>query len=120
MILRSEPKAPRRRAGFTLFEVMVTLALVALVGSVTVAGLRGPTPELRKKAEIARFQEDFAATRLRAMREGAFRAHETEFLCEGASVLVIFADGSASGGPVCIAGATLTLYPVSGRFRVEQ
>lgn len=120
MISRSEATPRRGRAGLTLFETLVSLAILALVAGVTVAGLRGPSPQLRAKADAAAFQERFAATRLRAMRDGVPLVHETELLCAGAGPLTVFADGSARGGPICIGDSVLTVAPLSGTFEVQQ
>lgn len=118
MILRSD-RSPDK-AGVSLFEVMVTLAVLGFVLTVTLAALRQPSPKLQAAANIGSVMQDAQAVRLDAIARSEEVLFPTEHLCSGARTIVFFADGTGRGGPLCVGAQRLELNPFTGFLRVEK
>ncbi|MFM8252785.1 MAG: hypothetical protein ACKOBW_14415 [Planctomycetota bacterium] len=67
---RSGRSASRPRAGFTLMEIILVLALLIIVGSVVWMQLRSPWESVRLRSAGSLIQSEFGRTRVRAMRTG--------------------------------------------------
>ena len=59
----------RREAGFTLFEVVVVMALIAILSSITILSLAFYIPNLRLKAATQDINIQFKKARLEAIRQ---------------------------------------------------
>jgi len=82
---RPSGRAPRR-AAFSLFELMLVLTILVVVGALAYPALRGPfeTQRLKKSAELIR--TEWARARLRAMRTG--RVHVFRYTPSATQYLV--------------------------------
>ena len=116
MISRSEPSGPR--AGVTLLETMVSLAILSLVLAVAATAVRPPSPWLQEQAAIAELTRRAQETRLRAITETLALVMVTDALCPDAPPPTFFADGSATGGPVCVGSQELAIRPFTGAIGV--
>ena len=120
MILRTERRA---RAGFTLFEALIALAIISLVAGLVLATNTGPSARLRLEAEISRLAEDASIHRARAVALATDVVWApTAATCDGPPIKAsFFADGTAEASDICLTlggeEARLTLDPVSGRLR---
>ena len=112
MISRSEIAGPR--AGVTLFETMVALAVLSLIVAVVAVAARPPSPRLQEEAAIAALVREAQDLRLRAIQEGRTVEMGSEDVCEGARPPVFYPDGSARFGPLCIGTRTLPVRPITG------
>ena len=112
MILHSDPSGPR--TGVSLFETMVSLAILSLVLAIAVTAVRPPSPRLQEQAAIAHLTRLAQETRLRAITETRPVAMTTDALCDEAQAPTFFADGSAMGGPLCVGARVLTVSPFTG------
>lgn len=67
---RQPCRSARPRGAFTLFELLLALTILVIVGALAYPALRGPfeTQRLKKSAELIR--TEWARARLRAMRTG--------------------------------------------------
>lgn len=83
----TQPRStPRRRSAFTLFELLLALAVLVIFGAMTYTALRGPmtTQRLKKSGELVR--AEWARARLRAMRTG--RVHVFRYEPSGTQFFV--------------------------------
>lgn len=135
------PKASAHREhGFTLVEVLVTLAIAALVGVIALPSLDRAEQRSARRAGVARVNFAFAETRAAALRSGgevvlasaaagrALMSAGTPWtLPAGNSVILrpdpihLFPDGSGSGGTIHLSSpdgeAIWTIDPASGAIR---
>lgn len=112
MILRSDIAGPR--AGVTLFETMVALAVLSLIVAVVAVSVRPSSPQLRQQAALADLVRDAQDVRLRAMQEGRPVAIADDRVCEGARAPVFYPDGSARFGPLCVGERVVVVQPLTG------
>lgn len=108
------------RSGYSLFEVMIVLSMLALVTAVGVSRFRPPSPELVLQREAAHVAEEAARLRLLALQSQRDQVLDVEETCEGRTQLVFFADGTARATTICLerSGVTKMLYiePLTGRI----
>lgn len=94
--------------GFTLLELVVVIAIVALTAAIAVAGgsavLHEPDPVLAA---------------LTAARDGAVREGRDAFWRAGDNVVRFAADGSSSGGTIRAGGRTYSISVAGGRIAVR-
>jgi len=121
MTLHFDPAA--RRAGFSLLEMLVVLAVLAIITSIAAAGLRGPSSGLRLERQVAEMMADAARLRLVAIRTGVAQGLTVDDLtCDTQpGVLTFHRDGTASGPDLCLTESTLTrrlmIDPLTGTLR---
>lgn len=125
MILRFDA-SPSRNAGFTLFEMLVSLTILSLVLAVGTSAIKGPSPVLLLHREATEIQKKAAVLRNEVVRNHELKimdfANET---CEsGRNRTVFFPDGSASGPDLCLSNGNskirLELMPLLGRYVIVQ
>lgn len=116
MILRSDIKGTR--AGVSLFETMVSLAILSLIVAVVATSIRPPSPRLQQEAAISQLVRAAQETRLRAMSEGRPIRMQTEAMCDTAPAPVFFPDGSARDGPLCIGERRIAVRPLTGTLDI--
>ncbi len=110
------------RAGFTLFEVLVTLAVIALMTGVVLSARPSPSPGLQLNALASALIEGATAARHRAVTEGRDLLWEPDALtCDGAPVAVTFyADGTSDSARICLGNTDrqmrFALNVLSGRL----
>lgn len=108
------------QAGLTLFEVLISLAILALMAGVVIAGRSGPSPALTLNAEIADLREKAAGIRREAILRGRDQLWQDDDLaCDDETFEVTyFADGTARGSDICIAveptQVRLSVDPLTG------
>ena len=113
---------PQSRAGFTLFETMLVLGLIAMVLAVALSAARGPSPALQLRQHAADLKAEAAAARLRAVNAQRHVIYEPAAPdCTGRQTTLVFApDGTAKGPDLCLsrdrARLVLRVSPVSGRL----
>ncbi len=92
------------RAGFTLFEVLVALAVISLMTAVVLAARPTPSPALRLNAAASALIEDATRARHRAVTTATDQVWTPDALsCDGAEVRITFyADGSADTSDICL------------------
>lgn len=112
MISHSDLTGPR--AGATLLEMMVALAVVSLIVVVVVIAARPPSPRLQQEAAVADLVRRVQETRLRAINEGRVVFMGPQDLCDGARLPAFHPDGSARYGPFCIGDREIALKPLTG------
>ncbi|MGL5600940.1 MAG: type II secretion system minor pseudopilin GspH [Silvania sp.] len=83
-------KALRLNAGFTLIEVMVSVALVGITASVVVMALPGASSLQQGREQLARLADTFALQRSEAMAQGTLiglfiQTHGYQFRRQAAS-----------------------------------
>lgn len=122
MILRSKPAPRRSRAGLTLFEALLSLALLSLITAVAIAGLRGPSPSVRLHRAAAELKTQVSEARLRAIDQNILQVLTlSEAACGSvAPSVTLYPDGTAQGGPFCLfeqeQSLILHLDPVTGKL----
>lgn len=107
------------RAGVTLFETMVALAVLSLIVAVVATAARPPSPRLQETAAIAELSRNVQNIRLRAIQEGRAVTLDTDKLCDGAQAPVFFPDGSARFGPLCVGPREIPVHPITGTLDLE-
>ncbi|MEL7092177.1 MAG: hypothetical protein AAFN94_10635 [Pseudomonadota bacterium] len=112
MISRSDISGPR--AGVSLFETMVALAVLSLILAVVAVSVRPPSPRLQAEAALAALQRQAQESRLRAMTTGNRVTMGTDAVCTNSPAPVFYPDGTATGGPLCLGARTITLSPLTG------
>ncbi|WP_121022160.1 pilus assembly FimT family protein [Litoreibacter meonggei] len=115
MTLPSNPE--RRNAGFTLFEALVSLALIALVLAVGVSAARPPSPALQANAAFARLSKSATQAKLEAITQHRTAKWSPDApLCEESTSVEFkfFADGTAHGPDLCILQMKLRLHRLTG------
>ena len=112
MISRSDIMGPR--AGVSLFETMVSLAILSLIVAVAATAIRPPSPRLLAEAEISQLVRAAQETRLRAIQEGRPVRMETDATCDDTPAPIFFPDGSARDGPLCVGERQINILPLTG------
>ena len=112
------------RAGVSLLEALVALAILSLVLGASAAGLRGPSPRLRLQGELAELRRGAAETRARAVLTGTPAALPIEAGCGApASMILFLADGTARGVGPCLESGDAVLWldldPLTGRLEAR-
>lgn len=108
------------RAGLTLFEVLISLAILALMASVVIAGRGGPSPALTLNAKVAEVKEHAAGIRREAILQGGDQLWQDDALAcdEEPFEVTYFADGTARGTDICLSVETtqarLKVDPLTG------
>lgn len=92
------------RAGFTLFEVLVALAVIALMTGVVLAARPTPSPELRLNATSSALIEEATRLRHRAVTTGVDAKWQPDArICgEKIAVVTFYADGTADAAEFCL------------------
>lgn len=106
-----------QNAGFTLFETLISLGLLALVLAVSVAAIRPPSPALQLKAAAARLTNDASLARHTAIAENRPIIWTPDGLqCDEAAgaEFVFYPDGTVSGSDICLSPLNLRLHPLTG------
>jgi prepilin-type N-terminal cleavage/methylation domain-containing protein len=83
----------RRNSGFTAFEVAITLAIVAILASVTMPSFLKWLQAHRLRGAAINLMADIEMAKVRAIREGAFVSLQL-----AASNYLVFIDDGAGGG----------------------
>ncbi len=111
-----------RTAGFTLFEVLVTLAVLSLMTGVVLAARPVPSPALRLNAAAGELIDEATRTRHRAVAEGQDLLWEPEAeTCDAEPVSVTFySDGTVDAVEICLSQEDrlmrLAMNVLSGRL----
>ncbi len=116
--------------GFTLFEMMAVLAILAIISGAAISAFRPPPESVRLAGVAADIREVAGIARRDAMIGDqpvslsfeSFSADVSD--CDGsAPQLTFFSDGSARGTDICVIGETavvgLLLDPLTGRLLTE-
>lgn len=113
------------RAGMTLFEVLVVLAILALMTSLALGLRRGPSPALLLERQASELERE--ATRLRglAISGGSPQALDAEACETDAEPVTFHPAGTANGGDICLVAGDhrlrLAVDPLTGILRrVDQ
>ena len=93
---------------------MVALAILSLILALVAVTVRPPSPRLQAEAALARLQRDIDDSRLRAITSGTPVTLRTDALCPAGAPPVLYPDGTATGGPLCLADRQFTLIPLTG------
>lgn len=93
-------------AGYSLFEVLIALSILAMVIAVSAAGFRPPSDEMKLNRQISDLVSKISDARLKAIRTN--QAVGIEIVnCDDEPVnLNLFPDGTASGGEICLEEGT--------------
>jgi len=118
MTLRFRPNPAR--AGFTLFEALISLALIALVLAVGIAAARPPSPALQAQAQISRLGEAAAQARFEAIsmnRNVVWEPNIPSCEDEPPPQITFFADGTALGSDLCILQLRIRAHRLTGLLK---
>ena len=116
MILRSEhPRSAQ--AGFSLFETLVSLAILSMVLAVSVSAVRGPSPAIRLQQAATKLQKQVSEQRDQAIRARKARFLNIEGLsCDnGRRIVWFYPNGAATGPDICFSADGLIL-----RLRLDR
>ncbi|RPJ73141.1 MAG: prepilin-type N-terminal cleavage/methylation domain-containing protein [Desulfobacteraceae bacterium] len=86
----------RRDSGFTALEVAVTLAMIAVLASITMPSFLGWLSGHRLRGAAINLMADIETAKIRAMRENAFVA--VQFTAGGYSIFVDNGAGAGTAG----------------------
>lgn len=117
MTLPSEPHS--KRSGFTLFEALISLAILSLVLAVSVSSARAPSPALQAKSEAARLIRSAGTFRLAAINDQETTIWTPDAdTCEPEQTVEykFFADGTAVGPDICLFETRLRIHPLTGHL----
>lgn len=115
--MTSRFRSLRSQAGFTLFEALISLAILSLVLTIVVSSARGPSPALRAQSQVAQLIRDAESVRLNAIQNGVATEWEPEVtVCdpENDPKFIFFADGTARGPEICLPTLRLRIHPLTG------
>lgn len=101
-----------RAAGFSLLEMLVVLAILAIVLTATASLMRRPPDRIELRRHAAEMIDDAMAVRLIALNQGRqikFSPAPKDTIAlsdcsdrEIAPIVTFLPDGSAAGGPICL------------------
>ena len=115
--MTSHSDLPPNRAGFTLFETMVSFVIVGLVLTVAISAIRAPSPSLLAASDASQLARDAVQQRADAISQQrtVIWAPDAQ-LCSNTAdpVFRFFADGTARGPEICMPGKRLVLHPLTG------
>jgi prepilin-type N-terminal cleavage/methylation domain-containing protein len=117
MILLSDKAVAR--AGFTLFEALISLAILSLVLAIVALAIRPPSPAIRAQSDAAQLTRDAIERRAEAVdKQKLISWYPDVPLCddEVSEVFQFFPDGTASGPDICLLNIRLALHPLAGIF----
>lgn len=109
----------RNSAGYSLFEALVALAILAMVLAISAAGFRPPSDEMKLNRLVSEFASRVSEARLKAIR--SHRPVRIEAVdCRGEPLTWSFyPDGTANGPEMCLAEGdrqeTLVLSSLTGQ-----
>lgn len=114
---------PTPDSGFSLFEVMVSLAIIALITGVSIAAIRTPSPALVLEKRAADIISKVVAARHNAIRSATAISMEFgDASCAEDTIptLSLFPDGTATGDTLCLkegdASLELSINAITGRL----
>ncbi|SMX26038.1 hypothetical protein TRP8649_00110 [Pelagimonas phthalicica] len=118
------PSNPSPQSGFTLLEMLVSLAILAAILGITVTALRPPSPKLRLDQASAQLANDAALARTRAIHD----VKTVTFAlpqCDGSDAMTRFyPDGTALPATACLRIKNLVQHieikPLTGLLQVIQ
>ena len=122
MILRSEISTGSQ-AGFTLLETLITLTILALATAVSVAAIKGPSPQLHLQRQATLLQAKAAQHRHLAVSSRRPLTWQVGALsCDSEKAEVAFLpNGTAHGPDLCLSidgnMLRMTLLPLSGHYQ---
>ncbi|HHI70479.1 MAG TPA: hypothetical protein ENJ91_05705 [Rhodobacteraceae bacterium] len=112
-----------KKAGISILEALVVLAILAMVLGLSAGALRGPSPALQLQKQAGILIEKAANLRQRAIREGKKLTMENQTTTCDTTIkqpLSFFPDGTASGPDLCLVIADqrlrLHLNALTGRL----
>lgn len=83
------------RSGFTIFELIVVLAIISLLMAVGIPTYSRMVPDMRLKAAVRDIKSDMELAKLRAIRENT----NVAFVCNtGGNSYSLFVDNGSGGG----------------------
>lgn len=93
------------RAGFTLFEVLVALAVIALMTGVVLAARPTPSPELRLNATATALIEEATTLRHRAVTTGIDQtwSPDAQSCADNDIEVTFYSDGTSDAADICLA-----------------
>lgn len=99
---RSDPDGPK--AGFTLLETLVVLAILAGITALVASNTRGPSPQLALQQRSQEVRTQIVDARAKAIATQVAQTLDADLQsCDGtAAKLVAFPDGSLFGPDICI------------------
>lgn len=109
-------------AGFSLLEMLVVLGILAMLLTITLPGLKEPSPELTLQKRAVEIQRESTHLQLRAVSEGMTQNFDiTDYACEPLKPTQFFlSNGTAFGGDICLSeknfALRLRLDPLTGRL----
>ena len=114
------------QAGFSIFEVLISLAILSMVLAVSIPAVRGPSPAMRLQQEAAKLQEQAFAFRDQAIRtRKAVGLDVKDLSCSNSQEFVwFFPNGAAAGPDICLQREgvvmRLRLDRLQGQFLPER
>ncbi|WP_037317589.1 pilus assembly FimT family protein [Ruegeria halocynthiae] len=119
------PSTPTRSTGgFSLFEVLIVLSILAMVVAISATGFRPPSDEMRLNGKVSELASRTSEARLQAIRSNQPVGVELTD-CNGELLsLGFYPDGTATGVEICLAeGArqeNLILSPLTGQVSMGK
>lgn len=113
--------------GFTILEAMVSLAITALILSVSVVAISRGSPRLEQQGAMVELLAEARAARRQAIKSGAPVHYASTAVACGSEIpaeITFFSDGSALGDDICIVNDNRTtrieLDELTGRLELRQ
>ncbi|MFZ5963022.1 hypothetical protein ACOXXX_08745 [Thalassococcus sp. BH17M4-6] len=109
-------------AGFTLFDVLISLAILAAILAIATTALRPPSPALLLERQLATLKNDAALARDRAVRlDRPVALPVPGCQTDEGSEALFFPDGTARAtGPICLTQGGLSrrllIEPITARI----
>jgi len=105
--LRSCRATSQSRNGFTLFEAMVTLAIIVVIFGIAASSLRGPSDQQRTRAKAVEITTQASAARAKAIQTGrrvVVDLGQGTVFCdnEGDQPFEFFPNGTTSVDQLCV------------------
>jgi type II secretory pathway component PulJ len=108
---------PSDQSGFTVFEAMLSLALLSLILTVAVVVARPPSPALQAEAlasDLTRSAVTLRAEAIASNKTKIWTPEDAECEEDIKPLVRFFSDGSASGSDLCIGARRLRPHPLTG------